>query len=62
MVRHEAAEALGALGDRDCLQLLKERRDDATEPPEVSQTCELSVERIEWEHSEAGKAEKLRQS
>ncbi|ESZ95220.1 deoxyhypusine hydroxylase [Sclerotinia borealis F-4128] len=62
MVRHEAAEALGALGDRDCLQLLRERRDDVTEPPEVSQTCELSVERIEWEHSEAGKAEKLRQS
>ncbi|QSZ28717.1 hypothetical protein DSL72_003219 [Monilinia vaccinii-corymbosi] len=62
MVRHEAAEALGALGDRDCLQLLRERRDDSTEPPEVSQTCELSVERIEWEHSEAGKTEKLRQS
>ncbi|KAF7860445.1 hypothetical protein EAF04_008571 [Stromatinia cepivora] len=62
MVRHEAAEALGALGDKDSLQLLQERRDDTTEPVEVSQTCELSVERIEWEHSDAGKAEKLRQS
>ncbi|KAF7945735.1 uncharacterized protein EAE97_004773 [Botrytis byssoidea] len=62
MVRHEAAEALGALADRDCLQLLKERRDDPHEPVEVRETCELSVENIEWAHSDAGKAEKLRQS
>ena len=62
MVRHEAAEALGALADRDCLQLLKERRDDPNEPVEVRETCELSVENIEWAHSDAGKAEKLRQS
>lgn len=62
MVRHEAAEALGALGDRDCLSLLQKRRDDMSEPPEVRETCELSVQRIEWEHSETRKAEKLRQS
>lgn len=62
MVRHEAAEALGALGDRDCLQLLKDMRDDMTEPVVIRQTCHLSVERIEWEYSEAKKAEKLKQS
>lgn len=51
MCRHEAAEALGALGDKGSLALLKELRDDAREPAEVRETCQIAVDRIEWEHS-----------
>ena len=60
MCRHEAAEALGALNDWDSLELLRQRRDDEEEVEVVRETCEIAVARIEWEHSEARKAEKLR--
>ncbi|EON61144.1 deoxyhypusine hydroxylase [Coniosporium apollinis CBS 100218] len=62
MCRHEAAEALGALGDAGSLALLKELRDSAEEPKVVRETCEIAVDRIEWEHSEARQAEKLKKS
>ncbi|KAK0842809.1 deoxyhypusine hydroxylase [Friedmanniomyces endolithicus] len=62
MCRHEAAEALGALGDAGSLKLLRQRRDDAEEEEVVRETCEIAIERIEWERSEAGKAERLKQS
>ncbi|KAI1853245.1 hypothetical protein JX265_000256 [Neoarthrinium moseri] len=62
MCRHEAAEALGALGDADSLQLLKEFRDKEGEEVVIKETCELAIDRIEWENSEARKQEKLRQS
>lgn len=61
MCRHEAAEALGALGDQSSLKLLKERRDDVEEEEVVRETCDIAVERIEWEHSEARRIEKLKQ-
>lgn len=61
MVRHEAAEALGAIGDQSSLEILKEyHKNDPLEV--VRQTCELAMERIHWEHSEASKTEKLQQS
>jgi deoxyhypusine monooxygenase len=60
MCRHEAAEAIAALGDWDSLALLKERRDDKAEEEVVRETCDIAVERIEWLHSEAGKAERLK--
>ena len=60
MCRHEAAEALGALGDRGSLDLLERRRDDPEEEEVVRETCDIAVERIEWEHSEARGAEKLK--
>ena len=60
MVRHESAEALGALGDEESLSLLRQRRDDAEEAKVVKETCEIAVERIEWETSEARKAERIR--
>ena len=60
MCRHEAAEALGALGDEGSLKMLRERRDDAREKTVVRQTCELAVGRIEWAESEAGRAERLK--
>src|SRR5699024_7183756 len=59
MCRHEAAEALGALGDTGSLDLLKALRDDPKEPDVVRETAEIAVDRIEWESSEQGKAEKL---
>lgn len=61
MCRHEAAEALGALSDVSSLELLKQRRDDTTEEEVVRETCDIAVERIEWENSEARRAEKLKQ-
>lgn len=61
MCRHEAAEALGALSDVSSLELLRQRRDDATEEEVVRETCDIAVERIEWETSEARRIEKLKQ-
>lgn len=50
MVRHEAAEALGAIGDADdgniVIKTLKEFLNDSAH--EVSQTCELALQRINW--------------
>ena len=57
IVRHEAGEALGAIGKKDSLPLLsKLAKDDAS--PEVKDTCELAVARIEWLHGEQFKVEK----
>lgn len=61
MCRHEAAEALGALGDMDSLQMLRALRDEDTEVEVVRETCDIAVERIEWENSEQRKRENLRQ-
>jgi deoxyhypusine monooxygenase len=60
MCRHEAAEGLGALGDTESLELLRKFRDRLDEQVVVKETCEIAVERIEWEHSEQRKQEKLR--
>ncbi|KAL8997191.1 MAG: hypothetical protein Q9169_003457 [Polycauliona sp. 2 TL-2023] len=62
MCRHEAAEALGALGDSDSLDELRRMRDDDTEATVVRETCEIAVSRIEWEHSEQRRGEELRDS
>ncbi|CZR63255.1 probable Deoxyhypusine hydroxylase [Phialocephala subalpina] len=62
MCRHEAAEALGAIGDEGSLELLRDLRDSTKEVEVVRETCEIAVARIEWENSEEGKKEKLRQS
>lgn len=60
MCRHEAAEALGALGDEGSLEILSRMRDDAGEKEVVRETCEIAVERIEWEHSGKRHSEKLK--
>lgn len=61
MVRHEAAEALGAIGDAECLDMLEKYfKDDPS--LEIRQTCELAIERIRWENSDAAKNEKLETS
>ncbi|KAG8454563.1 hypothetical protein GDO86_000979 [Hymenochirus boettgeri] len=46
MVRHEAGEAMGAIGDPEVLDLLKEYSQDPV--TEVAETCQLSLRRIEW--------------
>lgn len=61
MVRHEAAEALGALGHDSNLAVLREYRDRKGENISVKETCEIAIGRIEWENSEERKQEILRQ-
>ncbi|QLQ82673.1 hypothetical protein HG537_0H04360 [Torulaspora globosa] len=61
MVRHEAAEALGALGDKDSLDVLEEAyKNDPSLA--VRETCELAINRIKWQHSDAKERENLQQS
>ncbi|XP_006897963.1 PREDICTED: deoxyhypusine hydroxylase [Elephantulus edwardii] len=46
IVRHEAGEALGAIGNPEVLDILKEY---STDPViEVAETCQLAVRRLEW--------------
>jgi deoxyhypusine monooxygenase len=52
MVRHEAGEALGAIGSKDMLPILREYSKDPV--LEVAQTCQLAVKRLEWQHRGAG--------
>nr|NVI76153.1 nero [Cucujiformia] len=53
MVRHEAAEALGALESKSSLDILEKYRHDST--VEVAETCQLALDRIAWLSStEAG--------
>lgn len=58
MVRHEAGEALGAIGDPTVLDLLRSYSKDPV--VEVAETCQLAVGRIEWLQSEASKTEKFK--
>lgn len=46
MVRHEAGEALGAIGDSSVLEVLKIFSDDPV--VEVAETCQLAVGRLQW--------------
>lgn len=61
MCRHEAAEALGALGDLSSMELLRVLRDDKSQPEVVRETCDIAVDRIEWEHGRLKSTEKLKQ-
>lgn len=54
MVRHEAAEALGALSSESSLPLLRKYLDDPAR--EVRETCEIAVGKIEFDISPEGKA------
>lgn len=48
MVRHEAAEAMGAISSQKALPILKEFLED--ENISVRETCELALEKIEYDH------------
>ena len=62
MCRHEAAEALGALGDGGSLDLMKQMKNDETEPVVVRETCDIAIDRIQWTHSSSSGREKLKPS
>ena len=49
MVRHEAAEALGAIGDRRALSILEQYRDDSEIV--VAESCEVILDLLEWDAS-----------
>ncbi|ESK95754.1 deoxyhypusine hydroxylase [Moniliophthora roreri MCA 2997] len=53
MVRHEAAEAIGAISSLDSIPILKEFLSDPERA--VRETCEIAIDRIQWEQSEEGK-------
>jgi deoxyhypusine monooxygenase len=61
MCRHEAAEALGALGDKASLDVLRKFKEREGEEVVVTETCEIAIDRIEWENGEGRKGERLRQ-
>nr|NVI76124.1 nero [Cucujiformia] len=46
MVRHEAAEALGAIGSEKAVAYLQKYKKDSV--TEVAETCELALDRINW--------------
>jgi deoxyhypusine monooxygenase len=57
MVRHEAAEAAGAIGCPGAWELVEEHLKDGTR--EVAETCQLAVQRMAWyEQKEKKKEEK----
>ena len=57
IVRHEAAEALAAIGALDVLDLLREYSEDPS--IEVAETCQLAVSRLEWLQNKANNEEEL---
>jgi deoxyhypusine monooxygenase len=50
-VRHEAAEALGAIAAPDCLALLQQHSSDACQ--EVAETCQLALGRLRYLEQQA---------
>ena len=46
MVRHEAAEALGAIGNTDALPVLEEFVNDSE--PVISESCEVALDLLAW--------------
>lgn len=53
MVRHEAGEALGAIGTPECIEPLRQHEQDAV--LEVAETCQLALQRIRFFESVEGK-------
>ncbi|XP_041978433.1 deoxyhypusine hydroxylase [Aricia agestis] len=46
IVRHEAGEALGAIGDPNLLELLEKYQHDPA--VEVAETCQIALQRLNW--------------
>jgi len=51
IVRHEAAEALGAIGDMRCMPYLMQFVND--ESIVVSQSCEVAIDLLNWVNSDS---------
>ena len=60
MCRHEAAEALGALGDSGSIHLLEQLKSDPSEPVVVRETCDIALDRLQWSQSENDMHETLK--
>ncbi|ETN84672.1 PBS lyase HEAT-like repeat protein [Necator americanus] len=60
IVRHEAGEALGAIGDKSALSTLEKYSKDSCQ--EIAETCQLAVERIHWVNASGDKTESPYQS
>nr|NVI76085.1 nero [Cucujiformia] len=60
MVRHEAAEALGAIGSESVISYLEKYKNDPA--IEVAETCELALDRIHWCKNHDEKNENLSHS
>jgi deoxyhypusine monooxygenase len=59
LVRHEAAEALGAIGDISSLEVLGRYKDHPA--PEIRETCVIAIDLITWKQGEeARQTEKSR--
>jgi deoxyhypusine monooxygenase len=48
MVRHEAAEALGAIGESRSEAVLRQVKEANPDSPELSDTCQLALNFMEW--------------
>ncbi|KAK7488498.1 hypothetical protein BaRGS_00020283 [Batillaria attramentaria] len=57
MVRHEAGEALGAIGSPEVLEVLQQYAADPV--VEVAETCQLALERVRWLQSKQNETENL---
>lgn len=55
MVRHEAAEAIGAISQLESLSLLEEYMNREGEDRSVRETCEIAVDKIRWDWGEGKK-------
>ncbi|CAG9860279.1 unnamed protein product [Phyllotreta striolata] len=53
MVRHEAGEALGAIGSPESIEILEKYKNDPI--VEVAETCQLALDRINWLESQKEK-------
>lgn len=60
MVRHEAGEALGAIGSKSVESILQKYANDPQ--VEVAETCQLALHRIQWLHTNKEDQEKLPQN
>lgn len=58
MVRHEAAEALGAIGSEHILDILIDYSSDSAQ--EVSETCQLAIDRIKWTRGTAENSKNIK--
>ncbi|XP_072932158.1 deoxyhypusine hydroxylase [Epargyreus clarus] len=60
IVRHEAGEALGAIGDPNLRDLLEKYQNDPA--IEVAETCQIALQRLKWVEEESSKDANLSQS
>ncbi|KAL9940484.1 hypothetical protein V8E36_001189, partial [Tilletia maclaganii] len=58
MMRHEAAEALGAISSVESLEVLEEYVHD--ENVSVRETCELAIEKLKYDQSDEAKRARAR--